>query len=400
MSCFGRIPSAFFLSALLVLLIGCPPLPPPPSLVAVPDLSGMTQAEATAALANANLSVGIVTMESSAEVPAGQIIRQDPLFGAKIEAGTEVSLVLSAGFDSVVATPNLIGMTQADALVALTNTGLTAGMIKQEFSATVPAGYVMGQSPVFGVNVLPGSSVALVISAGSHPVTVPDMVGVAQIYAEAAIHNMGLVVGTIIREYNPNVTAGSVLRQTPIAGSTVAPGATVDLVVSVSEPGNVPNVIGMTLKTARTAITNAGLTVGTVTQAYHPQIPEGEIIDQNPTAASVVPNGSSVNLVLATHNVPQPELSVTPSLQVVSTAAGTTTFEVSNTGTGTMNWTAMVTSGGNWLRITSGISGVNSGTITITYNTNTSMHARAATIQVTIAGSTALVNVQQAGTAS
>jgi hypothetical protein len=44
-------------------------------------------------------------------------------------------------------------------------------------------------------------------------------------------------------------------------------------------------------------------------------------------------------------------LSVTPSNQAVSKDAGTTTFNVSNTGTGTMPWTAAVTSGGAWLKL-------------------------------------------------
>ena len=48
-----------------------------------------------------------------------------------------------------------------------------------------------------------------------------------------------------------------------------------------------------------------------------------------------------------------PILSLTPSFQTVNNGAGTTTFTVDNTGTGTMAWAASVISGESWLSITS-----------------------------------------------
>jgi len=81
-----------------------------------------------------------------------------------------------------------------------------------------------------------------------------------------------------------------------------------------------------------------------------------------------------------------PELSVTPDSQTVNYSARATTFAVDNTGTGTMLWTASVTSGGDWLSITSGSSGTNSGTITAAFSANTSGSTRTGTISVTASG--------------
>lgn len=64
-----------------------------------------------------------------------------------------------------------------------------------------------------------------------------------------------------------------------------------------------------------------------------------------------------------------PVLSVTPEGHTVDSESGTVTFEVANTGTGTMNWSASVSQG--WLRIDIGGSGTNNGTITVSYETNT-----------------------------
>jgi hypothetical protein len=93
-----------------------------------------------------------------------------------------------------------------------------------------------------------------------------------------------------------------------------------------------------------------------------------------------------------------PVLSVAPTVSYPAKEAGTTTFGVSNTGTGTMAWTAAVTSGSSWLSISSGTSGTNTGTITCAYTANTSGAARSGTIRVTAenaAGSPLDVTVTQ-----
>ena len=81
-------------------------------------------------------------------------------------------------------------------------------------------------------------------------------------------------------------------------------------------------------------------------------------------------------------------LVISPLSQMVTKDAGSTAFSVSNTGTGTMPWTASVISGSEWLTITSGSSGSNSGTITCGYTGNTGTTSRTATIRVTGDGAT------------
>jgi len=93
-------------------------------------------------------------------------------------------------------------------------------------------------------------------------------------------------------------------------------------------------------------------------------------------------------------------ISVSPVSRTVAKDAGATTFSVSNTGAGTMPWTAAVTPVSSWLSITSGASGTDSGTINCSFKANTSSSARTATIQVTAPGATGSpvnVTVTQAG---
>jgi hypothetical protein len=96
------------------------------------------------------------------------------------------------------------------------------------------------------------------------------------------------------------------------------------------------------------------------------------------------------------------DLSVTPTNRDVTRYAGTTTFDVANLGEETLPWTAKVISGDSWLRITSGASGTDSGTITCAYDPNLGFAKRTGTIRVTAAGiitKTRDVTVTQAGKA-
>ena len=98
--------------------------------------------------------------------------------------------------------------------------------------------------------------------------------------------------------------------------------------------------------------------------------------------------------------IPQPILTVTPDNQNVAYPAGNTSFAVANTGSGTMSYSAAVTAGGDWLSITGGGSGGNTGTINVSFFANTSTTPRVGTITVTApgaSGSPKMVTVTQAG---
>jgi hypothetical protein len=82
----------------------------------------------------------------------------------------------------------------------------------------------------------------------------------------------------------------------------------------------VPNVVGATQAAATTAITGAGLIVGTVTNDSSASVPSGSVISQNPAAGTLVASGSAVTLVVSTG---PPAASITVDTTVFSDGAGT-----------------------------------------------------------------------------
>lgn len=68
-----------------------------PTTVAVPNVVGQTQADATTALTSAELVLGTVTQQSSTTVASGGVISQTPVAGTTVQQGTSVSIVVSTG---------------------------------------------------------------------------------------------------------------------------------------------------------------------------------------------------------------------------------------------------------------------------------------------------------------
>jgi beta-lactam-binding protein with PASTA domain len=202
----------------------------------VPNVVDMTQAAAAQAITNAGFSVGTVTTASSPTVPIDSVISQSPLPASEPPLGSQVDLVVSSG----VTVPLVVGHTEAAAAAFITDVaGLTLGAVTTISSATVPAGIVISQNPAGDTNVSGGSSVALVVSAG---LLVPNVFNFTEQAATTAITDAGLVRGAVTNAPHGSVAAGSVISQNPAGGTPAATGSAVDLVISTGPVLSSPTV--------------------------------------------------------------------------------------------------------------------------------------------------------------
>ena len=189
--------------------------------------------------------------------------------------------------------PNVVGSPQAKAEADIIKANLRVGNVASAKSVTVLPGTIISQDPAAGINVVPRSRVDLVVSG----VAIPDVVGRKQADAQKDLTKAGLTVGRVTTANSATVAAGRIISQNPTAGTSVAFGSPVDLVVSLGT--TVPNVVGLTQAAAQSAITTAGLTVGAVTTAINSTVAAGKVISQNPGAGTKVVAGSAVALVVS-----------------------------------------------------------------------------------------------------
>ena len=126
-------------------------------------------------------------------------------------------------------------------------------------------------------------------------VPVPEVVGVTETRARAELGDAGLVVGSVDPQPDDRVAAGRIVSQDPGPTEFVAPGSTVDLVVSSGpEPVTVPSVVGQRRGAAADLLRQNGLRV--TADAVQSDEPAGEVVATDPAAGQSVPAGSRVTL--------------------------------------------------------------------------------------------------------
>lgn len=134
--------------------------------VDVPDVTGKTSDSAMSALEEKNLTVSR-EFEFSNDVPAGQVIRQDPKSGTTVKEGTKVIIYVSQGSESI-KVPKVEGMSESDAKNALSEFNVTTST---EHSDSVAAGNVISQSIDAGKYVDKDTAITIVVSSGPEKIS-------------------------------------------------------------------------------------------------------------------------------------------------------------------------------------------------------------------------------------
>ncbi len=206
----------------------------------------------------------------------------------------------------------------------------------------------------------------------------PNVVGMTLANATASLGSYALPVGATTQAASATVTAGTVVSQNPAAGSSIAAGASdsVNLVISSGAQVAIPNVVGQSQANAASAITGAGLALGTVTQQTSTAVASGNVISQSPSAGTAANAGATVGLVVSTGSalaIPNPS-----SLPVGTVAFPYSAVVTATGGSGNYTWSAPGLPSGLVIDNTGAISGtptVNTGSpfsvlVTVTDSVN------------------------------
>ena len=196
--------------------------------------------------------------------------------------------------------PAVVGLPQATAEANIRAAGLRVGVVTTATSATIHIGSVIGSTPKEGTTVARNSLVDLVVSLGTvTPLVTGLPLGDAGTRGTAlnAIAEAGLSLGRSRSRRAPPFRPASSSARIRLTAWRWMSERLENLVVSSGPPRvNVPNVAGLTTAQASTAITGAGLTVGTTTNQPSATVPAGRVITSNPAAGASVIVGSAVNL--------------------------------------------------------------------------------------------------------
>lgn len=133
-------------------------------LTQVPSVSGKTQSEAQSTLEAAGFAVKVDEAPSDT-VADGTVISQSPQGGVSIEAGSEITIVVSTGPD-LVEVPAVIGELEADAIQMLEDAGFD---YEVNYDTSPDDGIVLTCNPVPGTMALRGSTVTILVGKSPGP---------------------------------------------------------------------------------------------------------------------------------------------------------------------------------------------------------------------------------------
>jgi serine/threonine-protein kinase len=184
--------------------------------IVVSNVVGKTYEEALAILDEQDLLVAR-QLQVSSTIPAGTVISTDPPAGQEVGAKTTITVLVSSG-QELALMPNLVGMTEQDAILAITNAKLVLGTITQSDSPTVAKNLVMSSDPAANQQITAGTTVNIVISTGS--VLVPNIVNleISDARAQLTAPQVGYVVETQVDPTCTGTAGTAVIAQSIAAG--------------------------------------------------------------------------------------------------------------------------------------------------------------------------------------
>jgi eukaryotic-like serine/threonine-protein kinase len=312
--------SKWFLAAMVVLLLILAGLlfllasnfnsddEPEADLLEVPYVVGQTRADAEAQLREAGFEVEIGPPEAN-EAPVDQVLAQDPAPPEEAERGSTVTLTVSAG-PELVTVPDVVNMSQADAQQALSDLGFVVNAVGVE-DDNVEEGLVVSQDPPGNSQAAQGAQVTINVSSGSGTATVPQLAGLSEADARAALQGAGFTNIQTSPEASQDVPTGNVVRSDPAQGAEVPANQTITLFVSSGPQAiTVPRVETLSQDNATSQLQNAGLQVAVTEQPVTDPSQDGIVLSQTPAPGSQARAGDTVTIVVARFR--EPEITLPP----------------------------------------------------------------------------------------
>lgn len=164
---------------------------PSATLIPIPTVRGLALADAERILA----SNGFTTSESSeqSELPEGTVVRTIPSEGELVRQDLVIEIIVSGGREQVRIPRAILGDPVEDARELLESDAFGLE-VREEYrnDPTIIAGVVITTDPAPNELVDRGSVVTLIVSSGPEQVIVPDIIGMTETEAIAALRSAGL----------------------------------------------------------------------------------------------------------------------------------------------------------------------------------------------------------------
>ncbi len=287
---------------------------------AVPDLIGQDVDVAKNEIAGNDWSI-VVHKERNDDQVLGNVIRTDPPAGVSLKEGSSIIFVVSEG-PTLSVLPDVTGQTLAAATATLASVNLDITVSEEVFCESAPIGdelmcpdipvgsvisWTVPAQPGIpaGTDVMQRTTVAMVVSKGPAPRTLPNLKGLDEPAAIQLMTDLGLVLERAPDIFSNDFEAGEVADQSLPEGTVLQRGETVRYAMSLGrDEVPMPTIDGQTYDQLFAAINAAGLTIGAVDGPTDGSGTLAVTADgQAVVAGQLLPRGTAIDL---TYTAPAP----------------------------------------------------------------------------------------------
>jgi serine/threonine-protein kinase len=202
-----------------------------PERIEIPDVSDMTVEEAIKKLTDEGFVAGEEVEENSDEIAEGSVIRTTPQAGKIRDEGSTVDLFISRGKELTVF-PDYTGKNIDQVMDILSFQNYKSVEPVEKYSDE-PRGTILSQTPKEGTEMLPEETdVEFTVSKGKELRTVIDLMDYNEKTLNDYAKSSGFHIRIIREDFSENVPVGNVISQDPSAGTELAPGSNINVVLS------------------------------------------------------------------------------------------------------------------------------------------------------------------------
>ena len=168
--------------------------------ISVPNLTGLTLDEADDVVSSRKLNIEVLDSIYANDMPRGTVVKQNPAPNSKVKVRRRIFVTMNAVNPEKASMPNLVSLSDRQAILALENAGLELGEIsyKPDFAVNSVLQQKLNGSVIEeGTMIEKGSRIDLVLGMGlsNETTTVPDLQGLDLAAAKAAISDRFLNFG-------------------------------------------------------------------------------------------------------------------------------------------------------------------------------------------------------------
>lgn len=203
---------------------------------ALPDVVGLTQAEAEETLGKDGLELQVTGREYSPDKPEGMILTQLPLAGMMVKEGRSIKVIISAGV-KIAEVPDVFGLPIRQADLALQKAGFVIGDMHWTNVDSLPENVAIETIPSSGTVLPLGSSVSLAVNQGSRSdfVFMPALVGKPFDRARSLVDSLGLFLAEPVYVRDTLLLPNTVIEQHPTRNTQVTQGDSIWVSVSSTD---------------------------------------------------------------------------------------------------------------------------------------------------------------------